>query len=80
MVSTTAVILSAALLTAMILNLALKPSFSGRLIVICMAYAVIAGLLFYGVGLYETTGDLARTAVRTPQSVVRMVLGVNELR
>ncbi len=79
MVSTTAVILSAALLTAMILNLALKPSFSGRLIVICMAYAVIAGLLFYGVGLYETTGDLALTAVRTPLSVFRMFLGVNEL-
>ena len=74
-----AAILSAALLLAMILNLALKPSFSARLTTGCMVAAVLGGLLFYGVGFAETTGDLLLTIIRTPLAVIRMFVGVNEL-
>lgn len=78
MVSLSAVILSAALLLAMILNLALKPSFSGKLTMGCMLLAVFGGLVYYGAGVYEVTGNLALTVIRTPVMVLRMFLGVNE--
>ena len=74
-----AVILSAALLLAMILNLALKPSFSARLTACCISFAVISGVVFYGAGYWETTGDLPQTVLRTVLTVFRMFLGVNEL-
>ena len=79
MVSICAVILSAALLLAMILNLALKPSFSARLTLGCMLLAVVGGLIYYGAGVYEVTGDLAVTVIRTPVMVLRSFLGINEL-
>ncbi len=79
MLSFSAVILSAALLLAMILNLALKPSFSARLTHGCMLLAVIGGLIWYGSGIYEITGDLAIAVVRTPVMVLRSFIGVNEL-
>ena len=75
----TAVVLSAALLLAMILNLALKPSFSARLTLGCMALALFGGLLYYGAGYWEISGDLPLTVVRTPVFVLRMFLGISEL-
>lgn len=79
MITLSAVILSAALLLAMILNLALKPSFSGKLSLACMMVAVVGGLLIYGTCFYEVTGDLALTVIRVPVMVLRTFLGINEL-
>ena len=79
MLSFSAVILSAALLLAMILNLALKPRFCTRLIQGCMLLALIGGLIWYGTGIFEATGDLAVAVIRTPVMVLRMFLGINEL-
>ena len=79
MLSLTAVVLSAALLLAMVLNLALKPAFSAKLTLGCMAAAVIGGLIYYGAGYWDVTRDLALTVIRTPFFVLRMFLGVNEL-
>ena len=74
-----AVVLSAALLLAMILNLALKPFFSKKLTLCCMVLALAGGLIYYGAGYWEVSGDLALTVVRTPLFVLRMFLGINEL-
>jgi len=79
MLTVPALILAAALFLAMVLNLALKPSFSARLSTACMVVAVLGGLLFYGTGFAESTGDLALSVIRTPLSVARMFVGVNEL-
>ncbi len=79
MLSFSAIILSAALLLAMILNLALKPSFSARLTRGSLLLAVVGGLIWYGTGVYETTGDILLTVIRTPVMVLRSFLGVNEL-
>ncbi len=78
MLTTSVVILSAALLLAMILNLTLKPRFFSRLMSVCMIAAVVGGLLYYGVGFAETTGSLPLSLIRTPFTVIRMFLGVNE--
>ena len=45
------VVLSTALLLALLLNLALKPSFSAKLNTVFMVIGVVGGLLFYGIGL-----------------------------
>ena len=74
-----AVILSTALLLAMVLNLALKPAFSAKLTTTCMLIAVVGGLIYYSTGFAETTGDLMLSLIRTPLSVIRMFVGVNEL-
>ena len=79
MVTIGAVILSAALLLAMILNLALKPPFSAKLMLRCMVIAVLGGLVYYGAGLYAQTRDLPLTVLRAPVMVLRMFVGVNEL-
>ena len=79
MMTISAVILSAALLLAMILNLALKPSCSARLTAFCISFAVIGGTFFYGAGYWETSGDLAQTVFHTVLTVFRMFLGVNDL-
>ena len=73
------VILSVALFLALIANLALKPAFSTRLTAKCMIFAALAGLVIYGVGFAETTGSLAVSILRTPLSVTRMFVGINEL-
>lgn len=78
MTNVTAVILSTALLLAMILNLALKPSFSARLTTVCMIIACIGGILIYGVGFAESTGDIGLSMIRTPFCVVRMFVGIND--
>ena len=73
-----AVVLSSAILLGLILNLALRPAAAAKLSVWVMALAMIGGLIYYGVGYMELSGDLALTAVRTPVFVLRMFVGVNE--
>ena len=73
------VILCAAVVLALILNLALKPAYQARLAVFCLIFAGAAGLCFYGAGLWELTHDLPMTLLRTTFSVFRMFIGVNEL-
>ena len=79
MLSVSILVLSAALLLAMVLNLSLKPAYSARLTTICMLTAVAGGLIFYGFGFAETTKDLLLSVIRTPIAVTRMFVGVNEL-
>ena len=74
-----AILLSAALLLALVLNLAIKPAFSGKLTTAFLLVSALGGLIFYGAGYMELTGDLVQTVVRTPLSVMRMFLGVNEM-
>ena len=78
MTSVTVVILSTALLLSMVLNLALKPSFSARLTTICMIIAFAGGILIYGVGFAESTGDIALSMIRTPFCVIKMFVGIND--
>ena len=63
----------------MVLNLVLKPAWSARLTTSCMLAAAAGGLLFYGLGFAETTGDLLISVLRTPIAVTRMFVGANEL-
>lgn len=79
LLSTQAVILSAALVLAMILNLALKPAFSVRISTVILVIVLLGGLLYYGAGYMEVTGDLLLTVLRTPVFVFRMFIGINEL-
>jgi len=74
-----ALLLSTALLLALLLNLAMKPLFSAKLNTVFMVIAVVGGLLFYGIGFAEATGNLIISVVRTPYAVLRMFLGLNEL-
>ena len=74
-----AVLLSGALLLALVLNLTLRPAFYARLTTILLAISALGGLVYYGAGYMEVTGDLAQTVIRTPVFVLRMFLGVNEL-
>lgn len=78
MTSVTVVILSTALLLAMVLNLALKPAFSARLTTICMIIAFVGGIIIYGVGFAETTGDIGLSMIRTPFCVIKMFVGIND--
>lgn len=78
MINITVVVLSAALLLAMVLNLALKPSYSARLTTVCMLIAFIGGILFYGVGFAEKTGDIWLSMIRTPFCVIKMFVGIND--
>ena len=78
MTSVTVVILSTALLLAMVLNLALKPSFSARLTTICMIIAFVGGVIIYGVGFAESTGDIGLSMIRTPFCVIKMFVGIND--
>ena len=80
MMTISAVILSAALLLAMILNFALKPAFSARLTAFCIFFAIVGGTIFYGAGYWETCGSLTQTVLRTVLTVFRMFLGVNEFK
>ena len=73
------VLLSTALFLALIANLALKPSFSSRLTMRCMVISAMAGIVIYGIGFAEATGNLMVSVMRTPLCVTRMFVGVNEL-
>ena len=79
MTSITVVILSTALLLAMVLNLALKPSFSARLTAVCMIISFIGGVLIYGIGFTESTGNIGISMIRTPFCVFKMFVGMNDL-
>lgn len=79
MLSLTVLILSGALLTAMVLNLSLSPDASRKLSSICMTIAVIGGLFYYGIGYSEALQDLFLCVIRTPMTVIRMFIGVNDL-
>ena len=77
--SITVVILSTALLLAMVLNLALKPSFSARLTTVCMITAFIGGVFIYGIGFAESTGNVGLSMIRTAFCVIKMFVGINDL-
>ena len=79
MFSVSVVLLSAALLLAMVVNLTQKPAKSAKLTTNCMLISVFGGLIYYGVGFAEKTGSLLLSVVRTPLTVTRMFVGVNEL-
>ena len=79
MLDISAVVLSSALLLAMVLNLALKKSFSAKLSTWCMIISLIGGLVFYSVGFAHVTGNILLTMLRTTLSVIRMFIGMNEL-
>ena len=73
-------ILSALVFLALILGLVLKPSVARRLSTVFMAIGVVGGLLIYGIGYAEAfQDDLVLTAIRTPMTVIRMFIGVNDL-
>lgn len=78
MTSVTVVVLSAALLLAMVLNLALKPSYAAKLTTLCMVAALIGGLVIYGVGFAESTGDIGLSIIRTPFCIIKMFVGIND--
>lgn len=79
MLTITVLILATALLLAMVFNLVLKPRFSASLTTACMITALVGGLLIYGTGYAQVTGDAALSILRTPFAVVRMFVGVNDL-
>lgn len=73
-------ILSALVFIAMILGLVLKPAAARRLGAVFMTIAVVGGLIIYGIGYAEALeGSLAMTVIRTPMTVIRMFIGVNDL-
>ena len=73
-------ILSALVFLAMILCLVLKPAAARRLSAVFMTIAVVGGLIIYGIGYAEALeGNLALTVIRTPMTVIRMFIGVNDL-
>ena len=71
-------LLSVVLFAAMVANLTI-PKFSSRIAMACMLIGVIGGMIFYSVGFAEATGSLALSILRTPFSIMRMFVGVNEL-
>ncbi|MBR0374373.1 MAG: hypothetical protein IJH91_07605 [Mogibacterium sp.] len=71
-------VLSAALLLAMVLNLALKPSFSAKLTTGCMLISLVGGLLIYGTGFAEVTGNIPLSIIRTLFCVFKMFVGIND--
>ena len=78
MMMLSAVILSAAVMLAVTLNLTMSGERVATLTTWFLVVSVFGGLVYYGAGLMELTGDLMLTAVRTPVMVLRMFLGVNE--
>ena len=78
MISLTVVVISTALLLAMVLNLALKPSSSARLTTLCMIISFAGGVLIYGIGFAESTGDILLSMIRVPFCVIKMFVGINE--
>ena len=79
MISVTVVVISTALLLAMVLNLALKPSYSARLTTVCMIIAFAGGVLIYSIGFAESTGDIMLSMIRAPFCVIKMFVGMNDL-
>ncbi|MBO7373150.1 MAG: hypothetical protein J6U19_02855 [Oscillospiraceae bacterium] len=79
MLSVSVLILATALFLAMVMNLALKSKYSSKITTACMVIGIVGGIIFYGVGFAETTGNLVLSILRTPFCVIRMFIGINEL-
>ena len=80
MIFAASVVLSAALLLAMVLNLTLSPASSKKITTGSMIIALIGGLIFYGIGITQTEGgSLLLSVIRTPMCVLRMFIGVADL-
>lgn len=79
MISITVIILSVAIFSAMVINMALKPAYSARLTAILMLVAACGGSVIYGLGYTYVTQNIALSLVRTPFSVIGMYLGKNDL-
>lgn len=65
----TVILLTAVLFLTMILMLAVKPRFAGRMTGAFLVIAGLGGLFFYGYGFSEVCGNL-------PEAVIRALLGV----
>lgn len=76
--SITVVIISLAIILAIIINLALTKPNSSRLTVILTFVTIIGGTVLYGVGYAQATGDLWFSLVKTPLSVIMMFVGRND--
>ena len=75
MIFAASVVLSAALLLAMVLNLTLSPASSKKITTGSMIIALIGGLIFYGIGITQTEGgSLLLSVIRTPMCVLRRSL------
>jgi len=79
MISITVVLLSIAIFTALVINMALKPSYSARLTAILIMLSACGGSVIYGLGYTYVTKDIALSLIRTPFSVIGMYLGKNDL-
>ena len=80
MISITAVVLSAAILLALVLTLTSPPKSSRIISTMAMLSALAGGLLYYGIGFTQIPGgSLSLSLIRTPMCVIRMFIGVNEL-
>ena len=79
MISVTVVILSIAIFTALVINMAVKPSYSARLTAVLMMISACGGSVIYGLGYTYVTQDIALSLIRTPFSVIGMYLGKNDL-
>ena len=79
MLTIPAVLLSAALMLAILFNLTLRREMAARLTTLCLLIATAGGLVYYGAGYMETSGDLLLTVIRTPVFVLRMFAGVSDL-
>ena len=79
MISITVIILSVAIFSAMVINMALKPAYSARLTAVLMLVAACGGSVIYGMGYTYVTQNIALSLVRTPFSVIGMYQGKNDL-
>lgn len=79
MISVTVVILSIAIFAALVINMALKPSYSAKLTAVLILLSACGGSVIYGLGYTYVTKDIALSLIRTPFSVIGMYLGKNDL-
>ena len=79
MISITVVLLSIAIFAALVINMALKPSYSAKLTAILILLSACGGSVIYGLGYTYVTKDIALSLIRTPFSVIGMYLGKNDL-
>ena len=73
------ILLSSALFLVLMLSLTISPKLNRKLTTIFMIVSTIGGLIIYGAGYLEVSGNLLLTVVRVPVMVLRMYVGVNEL-
>ena len=79
MISITVVLLSIAIFAALVINMALKPSYSAKLTAVLILLSACGGSVIYGLGYTYVTKDIALSLIRTPFSVIGMYLGKNDL-